>query len=134
MLCFSFKSILGHCGRLKSIWAPCVCSSLSYLYSSVNLLIIGNERSKFVVSLVRRIELESQKSTLKKFLRSFYRSRGRNFPHRTRTALVVRTRFWKESGLFEGVLWMTFAKESDYGCMMSKTKNFNGQNSHPKHK
>ena len=38
-------------------------------------------------------------------------------PHHTE---LVRTRFWKESGLFEGMLWMTFARDTDYGCMMSK--------------
>ena len=53
---FLFKSILGQCERFKIYLSTlCVCSSLSYFihrYSSVNLLIIGNGRSKSVVSRV----------------------------------------------------------------------------------
>ena len=53
---FLFKSILGQCDRFKIYLSTlCVCSSLSYFihrYSSVNLLIIGNGRSKSVVSRV----------------------------------------------------------------------------------
>ena len=60
---FLFKSILGQCERFKIYLSTlCVCSSLSYFihrYSSVNLLIIGNGRSKSVVS---RVSVQGVKS------------------------------------------------------------------------